>query len=159
LISSKNVFYSIILGRRRKMLYRQFKYSICLALLAILLLTSVAFAQGGPPRFAGRWVTIDLYDSSTINMTLSGPPGGPFRVNWTESYFSLCGSRFGRGRGTAEIIAPNTLSLVMDFECFKNTNTAHFEDTLTYDPVNNTLKSSSDPAVTGLDFFTRPGKP
>ena len=141
------------------MSFRQIKQAVCLALSALLLLTSVAYARGGPPRFTGRWVAIDMVDSSTINMTLAGPPSGPFRVNWTESYFTLCGSRFGRGRGTAEVIAPNTLYLVMDFECFKNSNAAHFEDTLTYDPVTRMLDSSSDPTVSGVDFFTRPGPP
>jgi len=137
--------------------HKPIKYSLILAIVALLLFTSVASASGGPPRLNGRWVETDRYDGSTINMILAGPPGGPFRVNWTESYFSLCGSRFGKGTGTAEVVDTNTLYLVVDFECFRNSNSAHFEDTLYYDPATRTLDSLTDPIVSGVDFFTRPG--
>lgn len=136
---------------------RQVKQAVGLAFVALLLLTTVAYAFGGPPRYVGRWLAIDQVDGSSISVTMAGPPDGPFRVTWTESYFSLCGSRWGRGRGTAEVIGPNTLYLIMDFECYRNDNSAHFEDTLYYDPATNILNSLSDSSVTGLDFFFRPG--
>lgn len=143
--------------RKSKRSRLRLKYAVGLAVLALLLMTTVAYASGGPPRLGGRWVTTDQVDGSTINLTLAGPPGGPFKVRWTESYFTLCDSRFGRGRGTAELIAPNTLSMIVDFECFHNSNAAHFKDVLIYDPGSRVLDSTSKPDDSGVDFFVRPG--
>lgn len=135
-------------------MHKKIGMALSLAIMAALLLTAIAVAAG-PDRLNGRWQDVDKFDGSTINMTLAGPPSGPFRVIWTESSFTLCDdTRHGIGRGTAELTAPNTLHLELDFECFHSAATAEFETDLIYDPAAHTLDPVDESS--GATLFTRP---
>ena len=76
-------------------------------ILSLLLMPLPAPASGYTPAgaaastspFVGAWQAIDV-DGSDIRLTIGGPPEGPFRITWTESYISFCGGEAGIVRGT-----------------------------------------------------------
>ena len=126
-------------------------------ILATLLSTGMVVALAAPTSpFLGRWETIDG-DGSDIRVVIAGPSNGPFRITWTESYFSGCGREAGIVRGTGQLSQsdPYILEADLTFECFTTGYSADFHVTWLYHPGTNTLSHTAD----GIYIWHRPGKP
>lgn len=135
----------------------KFQLAVGIALIGVLLLATVAHAQGGPAGPNGRWTGPDR-DSSTVSLSLSGPPSGPYTVTWTDDSWTLCDdTRFGIGRGSA-ILKEGIVEMEVDFECFRTAATAHLEAQYTFDEGAQTLTLiGTNPNAP--ESFSRPGGP
>jgi hypothetical protein len=100
-------------------------------------------AHAAPPSpFRGHWQGIDV-DGSDIRLTIAGPPNGPFRITWTESYLSFCdgGPGIVRGTGWLDEDDPNLLEAELSVRCFTTGDSRDFHVTWIYDAGTNTISS------------------
>ena len=102
-------------------------YSSLMIILSLLLMplpspvsghTQAAEAAPVSP-FVGAWQAVDV-DGSDIRLTIGGPPNGPFRITWTESYISFCGGEAGivNGTGQLNIDDQSILEADLHLSCF-----------------------------------------
>jgi len=110
-----------------------------LTIAAFLVLPVIAYASS-PSVFTGHWQAIDE-DGSDIRLTIGGPPQGPFRITWTESYFSACGGEAGIIRGHGWLVEREKLAAELTLECFTTGDIWEFETTWIYDTGTDTISS------------------
>ena len=112
---------------------------VALSVVATVLMVSSPVMAGPPSNFTGHWQAIDD-DRSDIRLTIAGPAEGPFRITWTESYFSYCGGEAGIARGTGTL-SGNELTAELTLECFTTGNEIDFTVTWVYDAGTDTISS------------------
>ncbi|MGB3716228.1 MAG: LamG domain-containing protein [Candidatus Promineifilaceae bacterium] len=143
----------------RRFNMRELKWAMIVVALLVLVLVVTGFSpersQGQvnfPNSFVGDWQAIDS-DGSDIRLTIAGPQNGPFRITWTESYFSFCNREAGIGRGTGllKVGDPYTLEANLTIECFTTGDSTNFDITWIYDPGTDTISS-------GFITWHRPGQ-
>jgi hypothetical protein len=128
------------------------------AILAIALpVTQVAYAASSSP-FVGYWKATDV-DGSAIRLTIGGPPSGPFRITWLDSYMSFCGGKPGivRGTGQRNESNPNLLEAELHLKCFKSRASLDFHFVWRYHPMTGTLSSRYDNGF--VIIWRRSGRP
>jgi hypothetical protein len=115
-------------------------YLSVLAICALVALPAVAHAAP-PSPFTGHWQGVDV-DGSDIRLTIAGPPNGPFRITWTESYITFCGGGPGIVTGTAWLNEgdANLLDAELHVRCFTTGASGDFSALFEYRPDTNTLK-------------------
>ena len=116
---------------------------------AVTALTPTGSAARKSP-FVGRWTAIDPYDASEIRLSIGGPLPGPFRITWTESYFSFCGGEAGIARGTGRLNEgiPHLLKASLHLECPTTGNKTDFEVIWSYDLATDTIAWTDGNGVT-----------
>ncbi|HET9915016.1 MAG TPA: hypothetical protein VFQ13_24210 [Anaerolineales bacterium] len=127
-------------------------------ILAVLFsMTTPAYAAG-PFPFVGHWQATDP-DGSDLRLTIGGPPDGPFRITWTESYIGFCNGESGiiRGAGQLNGSDPNLLEADLHLECFTTGASLDFHLVWRYHPATNTLSSRYENGV--VTIWHRPGNP
>jgi len=127
-----------------------------IALILMLSISVVAHAESKSP-FVGHWQAVDS-DGSDINLTISGPPNGPYQITWTEDYLSFCDGGPGNIRGTGILNSSdsNILEAGLRLVCFTTSESITFELKFRYRPLTNTLISqyeSNGPVI----IWHRPG--
>ena len=117
--------------------------------------TTVAASSASP--FVGHWQAIDI-DESDIDLSIGGPPTGPFQITWTESYISFCEGQNGIVRGTGWLNETDSYLLEADLhlECFTIEKSTDFHMVWRYHPVTNTLSSRYENNST-IIIWSRPG--
>lgn len=56
------------------------------------------------PTYTGLWRTVDSYDQSNMQMTISGGGNNQYQLTWTDDYWSSCNGRsVGHGIGTPDL--------------------------------------------------------
>jgi regulation of enolase protein 1 (concanavalin A-like superfamily) len=108
--------------------------------------------------FKGHWQAIDV-DASDIRLTIGGPPSGPFRITWTESYISFCDGEAGivRGTGWLNDADPHLLEADLHLECFTTGAQWDFHVTWRYDLPTDTISWTDWNGV--IITWHRPGRP
>ncbi len=110
--------------------------------IGLIVLLGMIFALGAPVSaaqkspFVGNWVTTDG-DGSEMTLVIGGPVNGPFKLTWTDDYFSFCNGTAGILRGTA-ILNPedaNLLEADMHLQCFTTGDVLDYHTTLRYHPI------------------------
>jgi regulation of enolase protein 1 (concanavalin A-like superfamily) len=120
------------------------------------------FSLTGQPQpsspFVGHWEAIDV-DASDIRLTIGGPPSGPFRITWTESYISFCVGEAGivRGTGWLNDADPHLLEADLHLECFTTGAQLDFHVTWRYDLPTDTISWTDWNGV--IITWHRPGRP
>ena len=106
--------------------------------------------------FVGHWETVDV-DGSDIRLAIGGPPNGPFKITWTESYISFCEGGPGIIRGMAWLNEDDTNLLEADLqvECFTTGASIIFNLVWRYHPSTNTLSSVDESGF--VTIWHRPG--
>jgi uncharacterized protein RhaS with RHS repeats len=127
-----------------------------IAVVILLALFLVAFMgiNAGPRRYApwvGRWQTSDSPGDQSINtLTVSyNPVLDTFSATWEETFFSLCNSEDGIGRGKGQETTDG-LMLEMEFYCLGEltlTTNIPFE----YDVASDTITSNANNLVQTWD--------
>ena len=84
--------------------------------------------------FLGNWEATDA-DNSHMQMTISEPSPGVFRLIWQDDYWSICygGPGFGRGTGSMDGSNPNLMHTSFDLYC-GNTFWGTLAMDIEYDP-------------------------
>jgi hypothetical protein len=125
------------------MMKQTIQYFLSFIIVTTLLAAPIsAFAKPVSP-FAGAWQATDVLDESDIRLVIAGPPSGPFRITWTESYISYCDGGPGIARGTGQLAQDDPFILDADLRlvCFKSGATLDFHMTWIYDPGTDTISS------------------
>jgi len=109
--------------------------------------------------FAGHWQAVDI-DGGDIRLTIGGPPKGPFRITWTESYFGVCGGEAGIARGTGWLSEgnPYVLEAELHLTCFTTGVTLDFYPVWRYDPLTDRLTSQDEGFGGFVTTWHRPGE-
>lgn len=129
-------------------------------ILTILLSVSRVVYAAPPSPFIGHWQAVDV-DGSDIRLTIAGPPSGPYKITWTESYISFCDGEAGivRGVGWLHEVNPYILEADLHLECFTTGNSTDFHMTWRYHPTTNKLSSRIESGFWSghVIIWSRPG--
>lgn len=111
-----------------------------MVVVAMVFSVSTVTYAAPPSPFVGNWEAMDV-DGSDMNLTIGGPPAGPFQITWTDDYISFCAGEAGivRGTGLLNTDDSNLLEGDMHLECFTTGDTLDFPVAFRYHPDLGTL--------------------
>ncbi|MCB2178834.1 hypothetical protein KQH61_05420 [bacterium] len=118
--------------------------ALCIMVLFTILFSGSGLVQAANTSpFTGHWLAIDL-DVSNIQLTIGGPPNGPFNITSTDDYISYCNGEPGiiRGEGWLNENDPNLLEAELKLECFTTGETLNLYIIFQYHPSTNMLSSN-----------------
>jgi len=118
---------------------KRIQIQVILFVIAAIFVPSSTVLAIMPSPFVGHWVAVGEFGGE-IDLTIAGPPQGPFNITWTSSSFSYCQDQAGIIKGNGY---PNGNELTADLTltCFTTGEEIDFTVTLIYDPGTDTISS------------------